>query len=235
MNTTTKTRGIIMGAESVRAILAGKKTQTRRTIKPQPKNRLIEGVAGLTIGMDRSLDGRVWYDADCVNPGREVEAPIHVGDLLYVKEAVRLPKSLDDKNWKQVAERCLDVGYSQPWAPCEYVADGRRENWDVACWGEESGKIRNPMFVPKTLSRIALEIADVRVEQVRDISDDDCEAEGVVQDDIAPFFWRLGKLEPGVSRRTAYAVAWDHINGNGNFMLNPWVWVYEFNRVDDAI
>lgn len=48
---------------------------TRIPIQPQPTHRLVEGLAHVTIGMNPADDGAVWYDADCINPGREVRCP----------------------------------------------------------------------------------------------------------------------------------------------------------------
>lgn len=71
-----KERPIVFSALMVRAILNGRKTQTRRIVKPQPKHRAIQS----------SKDGK-WYDADCIHPGIEMKCPYGIpGDQLWVKE-----------------------------------------------------------------------------------------------------------------------------------------------------
>jgi len=71
-----KSTPILFTGEMVRAILDGRKTQTRRLVKPQPRNRIV-----------KSSDDGQWYDADCVNPGVFVKCPYgQPGDRLWVKE-----------------------------------------------------------------------------------------------------------------------------------------------------
>ena len=71
-------------------------------------------------------------------------------------------------------------------------------------------------------SRITLEVTDVRVERLQDISADDCQAEGITRRD-----YRLGDDD----WQDAYKRLWESINGPGSWDANPWVWVVEFARV----
>jgi len=72
--------------------------------------------------------------------------------------------------------------------------------------------------MPRWASRITLDIQSVRVERLKDISNEDCFAEGLPEDS-----------EKG--NRTWYGDLWESINGKGSWDLNPWVWVVEFKRV----
>jgi hypothetical protein len=99
------------------------------------------------------------------------------------------------------------------------------------------GKLRPGMFMPRWASRILLEVTDVRVEQLQDISEADALAEGMTP-----------KLEPGCSGRlmealggfsfrpaaSAYADLWEQINGPGAWAANPRVWAVSFKRIDAA-
>lgn len=77
---------VVLDGDNVRAILAGKTTITI-PLKTQPKHRLVDGLAHVTIGMSPSDDGQVWYDADGINPGKEVRHGFGlVGTVLWVKE-----------------------------------------------------------------------------------------------------------------------------------------------------
>lgn len=151
----TKERGIIFTGESVRAILAGAKTQTRRVIKPQPHQR---------------ESGYWWFGQECfasnarlVGEVMEGYCPYGLdGDGLWVREtwgfSAKLPASTrDEMSW---------LAYPELRA---YRANNPEGDW---CW-------RSPLYMPRWASRITLEIVSVRVERVQDISDDDAIEEGV--------------------------------------------------------
>lgn len=81
------------------------------------------------------------------------------------------------------------------------------------------------MFMPRALSRIMLEVTDVRVQRLQDISEEDALAEGV-----AAKTWGADAMA-GQGARAAYAELWDSINGEGAWAANPWVWAISFKRV----
>lgn len=80
---------------------------------------------------------------------------------------------------------------------------------------------RPSIHMPRSASRITLEITAVRVERLQDISRDDAESEG----------FKLPPVEGqgfAIGARTNFRHGWDHINGPGSWDANPWVWVVEF-------
>ena len=82
--------------------------------------------------------------------------------------------------------------------------------------------------MPRWASRITLEITNIRVERLQDISEEDAQAEGVIEDyrpDVDP----MGLAS---NYRVAFRELWDSINGPGSWSANPWVWVVEFRRVE---
>lgn len=141
-------RPILFSGPMVRAILEGRKTQTRRVcVMPWKGRRVIQ-----------SSDDGEWYDADCISPGRKVKFPYGVpGDRLWVKEGI----TLDFK----------DGEYAQS----SYVADGDLTVADAWPW---KLKTLPAMFCPKGLSRLTLEVKAVRVERLQEISRADAKAEG---------------------------------------------------------
>lgn len=206
----------------VLALLAGTKTQTRRIVKWKPREPGLNlDFSGLELAFYTSNNpehGWVLHSRDgngCWNDRTWPAHPIgKVGDRLRVKEAIALH-----------GER---RGPGQDLAT--YVADGRVTPLDTWPWK----RTRLPgMFMPLELSRITLEITEVRAQRLHDISDDDARAEGMPPDGPveALINGERGKLylfDP----RTAYAYLWDSINGRGSWKSNPWVWALTFKRLE---
>lgn len=196
MSTAVQSRPILFSGPMVRAILDGRKTQTRRIVKPQPVNRVVDGLAHVTIGMDPSEDGALWYDADGINPGREMRCPHgRIGDRLWVRETFTV---------------CADCNIF-------YKADGKPDPWEGVKW-------KPSIFMPRKASRLTLEITGVRIERLRDISEEDAVAEGVV--------FGTGKAgECRTCAKGAFMDLWNSINGTDAWLKNPWVWVVAFKKV----
>lgn len=192
-NDTQRERPLLMSAEMVRVILDGRKRQSRRVILPQPRCRIIEGRAGLTIGMDPALDGGAWYDADGITPGRLLTCPYGgIDGRLWVREAFTTWGAGDS----HLAYRATD----DPPHP---------DAWD--------GRWRPSIHMPRWASRLTLRITDVRVERVRQISEEDAQSEGVA-------------LGPFASYRAAFADLWDRLNAARGYGwdADPWCWCLTF-------
>jgi hypothetical protein len=145
-----KERGILFGAPMVLALLAGRKTQTRR-----PVSRAHAG------------------EKDWVANGSPYGA---AGDRLWVRETWRLPRRLDSENMRTLAQRGAALGLNLARLPVQYEADGARRNWPDA---EPAGRYRNARFMPRVASRILLTVTEVRVERFSDMSEEDALAEGM--------------------------------------------------------
>jgi hypothetical protein len=196
-------RPILFGAPMVRAILDGRKTQTRRAVKPMGRDDafvLLDGGDGWWPY--RSDDGESSVTSDGMeSPHR---CPYGVpGGRLWVKETW---SHSGDGVWSIGAARMASSG-----SPV-YRADGELPG--VKWW--------SPIHMPREFSRITLEVTGVRVERLQDISQSDAEAEGV--DCIK------AKVP---TPRDAFRYLWDDINDRGSWDTNPWVWVIEFNRVSE--
>lgn len=198
---------MISRAETVRAILAGTKTQTRRVASPK---RSIEPMTD--------------------------ECPYGLeGSRLWVREAWRTLDELDGHSGSRIAEMCQDAGYRRPWAPIQYEADNHRRNWQHVGTPPHTeppkpGRYRHARFMPRWASRITLEITAVRVERLQDISEADAISEGIERqgDD-----WRNygNPFDCCLRPRTSYATLWAAIHGRGSWDANPWVWVIQFKPV----
>ncbi len=208
-------RSIIMGAESVRAILAGTKTQTRRVVKPQPRWWL-----GYTL--NERGDGAIQCGPDYPDAEEDhVRCPYGgPGDRLWIKEGFAV--AYTDGNDRPLAEPPIiyRLGVPDP-APDGYTA-----------W-------RSPLFMPRRYSRLTLEVVAVRVERLQDISADDCIAEGYPASPLPTLYSyqdAMGQRYEVYGRHTAFFAAWDALNAKRGYpwASNPWVWAITFRRVEEV-
>lgn len=200
-------RSILFSAPMVLALLDGRKTQTRRTVK------LPDARAWWMLG---SFDRQKAVFCETTNParGRVVRCPYGApGDRLWVRET-----------WATLTGNGVRTVYR---------ADG--EDPRTGPWTDEQRKA-NPMkwrpsiYMPRTLSRITLEITRVRVERLQDISAEDAEAEGVLSRGEAMVVEHDDPSLPWA--RDRFRTLWDTLNGKrAPWASNPWLWVLDFRRV----
>jgi hypothetical protein len=216
-----KERGILMSAPMVVATLRDidPKEQTRRAVKPQPSrssDSAFMGVDGIWRFSHPTARGPVSHEAD------DVRCPYgKPGDRLWVREAWKAHTTFD-----HLPPR--DIPQSHVW----YMAN---EGYKA------ESRYRHGMFMPRWASRITLEITDVHVERLQDISEADCVAEGIQisskvrrSDTCYGIYECLmpdGKTHFNDSAYSLYRTLWEQINGAGSWAANPWVWVVEFKRV----
>jgi len=216
-----KERPILFSSEMVRAILDGRKTQTRRVFNPQP----------IADGLYYEYKDIPWLKTGDPFPFIGHLCPYGTtNDLLWVREtwrAVELDNGNDgilykaDNHFKSIenSQAAADL-----W--CDAYADRKHGN-----------KWRPSIFMPRWASRILLEVTDVRVERVQEISDGDAKAEGLVG-------WkseRSDEIHYGITAadvwetdpRITYKRLWDSINAERghSWESNPWVWVASFKVV----
>lgn len=236
-----KMRPILFSGAMVRAILEGRKTQTRRGVKPQP-GYVLDSVCGAYEPAVVGRDGEVF-------PGREVFGFYNdeggwvcpygrPGEGLWVREAYfqrgfweRVPgvmtRSGRREKWRfvPVGEVCFD-------RPAGEVRKGRHAaDPETVAWHE-----RRARFMPRAASRMSLVVVSVRVERLQDITEGDAMAEGIERvmmptgEVMFPDYLEAGCL---LARPVScYATLWEKIHGVGSYSLNPWVWVVEFRRVE---
>jgi len=236
-----KERPILFSAPMVRAILDGRKTVTRRPVKggqiPVEDTRT-PPVGSLRWSAIGQRDPRYGFcvfgvtEAECAKELEEfAKCPYgKPGDRLWVREAWVADAQLDS-----VAPRELSQG-----EPIRYPADEAVRQ--TGCVMISPGKTRPSIHMPRWVSRILLEITEVRVERLQDISDAQALAEGIVGVDFRPDDgWPIctgymvgpddGKSPLETTAAKAFAGLWSSINGADSWAANPWVWVVEFKRV----
>ena len=212
-----KERPVLFSGPMVRAILDGRKIQTRRVIKPQPR---WEELTKRWLWWARRLL-LSWRNA--CHPDMPAACKLGIpGDRLWVRETW-FP--MQDIEACALANEPIDVAYK-----ADYDAEGisREEARDVGI-----DRWRPSIFMPRWVSRITLEITGVRVERVQDITAGDAIDEMV--EDVTEVWEGLPELPGPRDFVTAFARLWDSLNAKRGFGwdVNPWVWVIGFRRVDD--
>lgn len=247
---------MIFNGEMVRAILDGRKTQTRRIMKVQPS----DGFHPTHNGYDLDLNAH-WYTPGVVDKNGYLQpakkdvfgvadenegytCPFGaVGDRIWVRET-----------WGVVSHELDEDGRIQPWSPDRpataihempfgngyytghaiYAADGE------FTWGDDDGYEdgrscwKPSIHMPRAACRILLEVTGVRVERLNSISQEDAQAEGMELTG-----WRPTYSDPdsGGEVWTPYdnfAQLWESIYGEESWKANPWVWVIEFKVVPNV-
>jgi len=205
-----KEKPILFNAEMVRAILAGKKTQTRRVIKP------VEHCARFELSEGWPEAGPCWLPTS--NSGK-------VG--IFNKYFHRCPYGARygvlwvRETWR-LAAQCTRY----------YKADGGFTLGSFVDYERASERVKSGAWIPsihmpRAVCRLELMVAAVRVERVQDITEEDAKAEGVTAEiDLPQYIARYS---------TAFRRLWDSVNGKPrndgvdiSWAANPWVWVVEF-------
>ncbi len=244
-----KERPILMSAPMVRALLDGTKTVTRRIMNPQPEHLQVHTWKGKTL---YDAEHRLWWwkthsfenliDFEVGRSQLATLCPYGVaGDRLWVKETWQTAASLDRFSPTQIAEHCQQAGYSKPWAPLRYLADGHEDNVDtLPDFGGAWGKTRVSIHMPRWASRIARDIVKSGPEPLHDITENEARIEGArpfleVYNHFAPEQQIDGDRVDEKPYRTSFVCLWDEINGDrALFASNPWVWRVEFKGVEQA-
>lgn len=232
MNARTEERPILFNAPMVRAILDGRKTQTRRVVKPQPANgwALEEQPVLGRITSEHPDRGRFGvFIRQRINTDYPLSSLIPCphgapGDLLWVRETFgHEVRALGGTQHEKICYRATN-----PNAVRCYDCNG----------GEIPMKWTPSIHMPRWASRILLRVTDVRVERLREISEADAIAEGVselpMQHQVPGAWWSADPTDTKLHSRTsrgAFRLLWESINGAESWDANPWVWVIEFERV----
>lgn len=205
---------ILFNTEMVRAILDGRKTCTRRVIKPQPYGKCTYPLGFVTDSTEKKEVGCFGFGIDEYGGSIQYAKPSYQpGDILYVRET-----------WKNAPN-----GYY-------YYEDWQRDDIaDVTKW-------KPSIHMPKEAARIWLKVTDMRVERLQDITPKDAENEGVgnlFYEDIGYSEKNYGtEVDPeyGIAKEQ-FSWLWDSTIKKSDldrygWDANPWVWVIEFERCE---
>lgn len=204
----------------LQAILDGRKTQTRRVVKSRHESGLFR-VGKTKDGAITEITSLDWDERpknDCTN---DIKPIATVGDVLWVRETWMYSDDLDNPYWyKENIER-------------EYLPEYH-----------ESYKWKPSIFMPKEAARIFLKVTGVRFERLQSISVNDSIAEGIdpllmsnmqlaTQGQLYRNYLVKSELfNEGLTAFWSFNSLWCKINGAESWDANPWVWVYEFEKVE---
>ncbi|WP_199748421.1 hypothetical protein [Pedobacter sp. KBW01] len=199
---------ILFSSEMVRAIISGNKTMTRRIVKPMPRIANVKTCNTLDDMYSKFAD---LFPHPYGKPG----------DLLWVRENYRYcqPFGPESLNYQFIDNA---TGESVPDETCYKIID--YEKW------------RPSIHLPKTAARIWLQILNVRIERLKQISKSDAKAEGIKQIDptkilggTCPVYYNYLNNDTATDNPVAsFYSLWESINGINSWDANPWVWVVEF-------
>lgn len=240
-------RPILFSGPMVRALLDGRKTQTRRVLPVQPS---ADEIAGYRIGgavcdpvafPDRPY---VWLRGDDGSPVMPIINPPRIiqGDRLYVREAWRTHIANEDMPPRDLMPRQ---------DPIRYEADEYLESWEMP-FMDAPGRFRQGMHMPRWASRLTLTVTDVRVQRLQEITAEDALAEGIVDhrqtiigahgtgghhhEITADGYSHVDEIDPDNlpdfwdSPTEAFSALWDGLNYDRGYgwQTSPWVIAYTF-------
>lgn len=215
---------ILFNGAMVRAVLEGRKTVTRRVVKGQ----YLEGPWSVRPAAEprtRRHSHDWWLPTGSVPYTALRDCPCGVvGDRLWVRESWQVSKKYNDVSpseipWDRGVSTYFAAGGSRA-----HDASGAYVNEDTICVPDWVGRMRPSIHMPRLASRILLEVVSIKVERLKDISADQCRAEGYPADRQA---------ETGGSDMDVwlwFRDLWQQINGQDSFG-SQWVWAVEFKVV----
>lgn len=202
---------ILFSTPMVKAIFENRKMKTRRVIKPHIPGRIIKNISWGTFPGAKGFNWIVNYENDITNYFGHIKPRYAVGDILWVRETWLMG---DDGLY--------------------YKADATTGSEEMrAAYGY---KWRPSIYMPRSVARLFLKVKSIRVERLQDITEEDTRAEGCITfhdkigdgkfDDVAEF---------DLTARGAFIELWEGLNSKRGYgwNLNPWVWVIEFERMED--
>lgn len=204
-----KERPILFSGEMVRAILDGRKTQTRRVVKVPLEEAQVRTACSYSALIRNCPHGQP-------------------GDRLWVRETWKTRRE-----WDKISPGLLPCSEEDAFSDMEL----RERNITYAVKDTAAiklrGRLRPSIFMPRWASRITLELNDVRVERLQEISGQDAIAEGIqpyTDGGITTFKDYLTDEMGRRAARQSYETLWESINGRGSWAVNPFVWVLGFKR-----
>lgn len=213
---------ILFNTEMVRANLDGRKSCTRRLVKPQPDEKHTYPLGFVTDSTEKRDIGCFGFGIDEYGGSVQyAKPPYHIGDILYIRETWQYLYELDGN--EQVIEDTGKYYYAATdTIPFNAYVDKNGVEHDHAPW-------RPSIHMPKEAARIWLKVTDVRVERLQEITID-----GIRNEGLSSMAVHAGDMEIALKE---WENLWNSTIKKSDldsygWEANPWVWVIEFERCE---
>ena len=207
-------KSLLFTDQMSRALRAGRKTQTRRLIKLREFQRSDTPGYAWTWRNRRGCWEDV-YDVDLAE-----HCPYgKPGDVLFVREGViQIGFERTGRNGQYKWPKFDDEAKARRWFDknCLYAADLSQ---DDPMWDEPHGRL-NKLFMPQWAARTFVELTEIRVQRLNEITEEDAQAEGPTPMNAGDFGMETW--------RSAFRNLWISIHGHGSWEQNPWLWALSF-------
>lgn len=220
---------ILFNTEMVRAILDGRKTCTRRLVKPQPDEKHTYPLGYVTDSTEKKNVGCFGFGIDEYGGSVQyAKPPYHPGDILYVRETWQCWRAHRYEATADIRFRAGGDDVRLQFANGNTDSINRLDyDTFVHKWFSHNGEWKPSLFMPKEAARIWLKVTDVRVERLQEISGKDLIKEGI--DLFQSNYVRVAFDEfKNIWNSTIKKSDLDRYGWNAN----PWVWVIEFERCE---
>jgi uncharacterized protein YhfF len=225
-----KEKPIFFNTKMIQAILDGRKIMTRRTVKNIPEGtHRVEQIGESLFEAHWGIHGNSMF----LDGATEIKCPYQPGDILWVRET-----------WASYCDECeSNQGEGYKDATCAY-GDCNRYAYKADDDGCPGGKWRPSIHMPKEAARIWLEVTNVRVERLQEITEEDAIKEGISWLDDACYYnngWHPTFYDPDSGGspifKDGFKEFWDSLNTKRGYgwEINPWVWVIEFERMKEDV
>ena len=222
---------ILFNTEMVRAILDGRKTCTRRLVKPQPDEKLTFPLGFVTDSTEKKKAG--WFGFGIDEYGGSIQyakPPYQPGDILYVRETWQCWRAHRYEATADIRFRAGGDDVRLQFANGNTDSINRLDyDTFVHKWFSHNGEWKPSLFMPKEAARIWIKVTDVRVERLQEITSEQICREGVEVE--------YPHVLNGEEKRYAFSRLWDSTIKKSDldrygWNASPWVWVIEFERCE---
>lgn len=222
---------ILFNTEMVRAILDGRKTCTRRAIKPQPDEKHKFPLGFVTDSTEKKKAGCFGFGIDEYGGSIQyAKPPYQPGDILYVRETWQCWRAHRYEATADIRFRAGGDDVRLQFANGNTDSINRLDyDTFVHKWFSHYGEWKQSLFMPKEAARIWLKVTDVRVERLQDMTSEQISREGVEVE--------YPHVLNGEEKRYAFSTLWNSTIKKSDldcygWDANPWVWVIEFERCE---